>query len=293
MTKNFAGEYAALLTPFDQKENIDFKSLQSLVVNAIDQDLTGVYVGGSTGEAFLQSQAERRDCLESVAESSLGKLNLIAHVGSIRTKDCCELANAAKGAGYHAVSAVTPFYYGFSFDALLDHYRAIVDAADGLPMIVYNIPVLTGVALSDMQIEELLNLENVIGIKQTSIDLYQLEKIANRNPGKIIFNGFDEIFLPGQMAGAQGGIGSTYNVIGSKYKEIQKLICSGDVGRAKSVQKSANRLIDLLVLVGVIPGLKYILQQKGIIATDTVRAPFRMLDSMQKRLVDDFISSAL
>jgi len=289
MTTEFDGEYAALLTPFDENEEVDLESLSSLAKYAQKQGLKGVYVGGSTAEAFLQSLNERADCLTAVADAS-DKLKLIAHVGTIRTKDCCDLAKIAKGAGYDAVSAVTPFYYGFGFDSLLDHYRAIIDAADGLPMIVYNIPVLSGVALTDVQIEQLLNLESVVGLKQTSGDMYQLEKIASKNPEKAIFNGFDEVFLPGQMAGAKGGIGSTYNVMGRKFQSIQKAIQTGNIKDAMEIQQAANRVIDALVTVGVIPGLKYILKEKGVIASDNVRAPFQVLNSTQKKLINNVVT---
>lgn len=105
-------------------------------------------MGGSTGEAFVQSISEREQVLEIVAEEAKGKIKLIAHVGCVSTAESQQLAASAKRYGFDAVSAVTPFYYPFSFEEHCDHYRAIIDSADGLPMVVYNIPALSGVKLS-------------------------------------------------------------------------------------------------------------------------------------------------
>ena len=144
MATNLRGVMAALLTPFDQQQALDKASLRRLVQFNIQQGIDGLYVGGSTGEAFVQSLSEREQVLEIVAEEAKGKIKLIAHVGCVSTAESQQLAASAKRYGFDAVSAVTPFYYPFSFEEHCDHYRAIIDSADGLPMVVYNIPALSG-----------------------------------------------------------------------------------------------------------------------------------------------------
>ncbi|STJ09084.1 N-acetylneuraminate lyase [Escherichia coli] len=121
--------------------------------------------GGSTGEAFVQSLSEREQVLEIVAEEAKGKIKLIAHVGCVSTAESQQLAASAKRYGFDAVSAVTPFYYPFSFEEHCDHYRAIIDSADGLPMVVYNIPALSGVKLTLDQINTLVTLPGVGALK--------------------------------------------------------------------------------------------------------------------------------
>lgn len=137
MATNLRGVMAALLTPFDQQQALDKASLRRLVQFNIQQGIDGLYVGGSTGEAFVQSLSEREQVLEIVAEEAKGKIKLIAHVGCVSTAESQQLAASAKRYGFDAVSAVTPFYYPFSFEEHCDHYRAIIDSADGLPMVVY------------------------------------------------------------------------------------------------------------------------------------------------------------
>lgn len=170
MAKALQGVMAALLTPFDHQQQLDSESLRRLVRFNIGQGIDGLYVGGSTGEAFVQSLAEREQVLEIVAEEAKGKITLIAHVGTVSTAESQQLASAAKRYGFDAVSAVTPFYYPFSFEEHCDHYRAIIDSADGLPMVVYNIPALSGVKLTLDQINTLVTLPGVSALKQTSGD---------------------------------------------------------------------------------------------------------------------------
>ena len=148
MAMQLRGVMAALLTPFTQQQMLDTESLRRLVQFNIEQGIDGLYVGGSTGEAFVQSLSEREQVMEIVAEEAKGKITLIAHVGCVSTAESQRLATAAARFGFDAVSAVTPFYYPFSFEEHCDHYRAIIDSADGLPMVVYNIPALSGVVLA-------------------------------------------------------------------------------------------------------------------------------------------------
>lgn len=278
MTQNLRGVMPALLTPFNQQEQVDTESLRRLVRFNIEQGVDGLYVGGSTGEAFLQSAKEREQVLEVVAEEAKGKLTLIAHVGAISTQESQTLAGAAHRYGFDAVSAVTPFYYPFSFNEHCDHYRAVIDASGGLPMVVYNIPALSGVKLTLDQVATLINLPGVGALKQTSGDLYEMEKIRRAHPDLVLYNGYDEIFASGLMAGADGGIGSTYNVMGWRYLAIKRAIQEGDVQRAMQLQSECNKVIDLLIKVGVFRGLKTLLHYMDIVAVPLCRKPFAPVD---------------
>lgn len=278
MSINLKGVMPALLTPFDNQQRLDMDSLRKLVRFNISQGVDGLYVGGSTGEAFIQSREEREQVLAAVADEGKGKLKLIAHVGGISTSESQQLAAAAKKYGYDAVSAVTPFYYPFSFAEHCDHYRGIIDAADGLPMVVYNIPALSGVKLSLEQISQLVTMPGVAALKQTSGDLYQMEQIRRAHPDLTMYNGYDEIFASSLLAGADGGIGSTYNVMGWRYKGIVQAIEQGDINRARELQTQCNKVIDLLIKTGVFRGLKTLLHYMDIVAVPLCRKPFAAVD---------------
>ncbi|WP_407731684.1 N-acetylneuraminate lyase [Pseudocitrobacter faecalis] len=278
MASNLRGVMPALLTPFDAQQKIDKESLRRLVRFNIEQGVDGVYVGGSTGEAFIQSLAEREEVLEIVSEEGKGKITLIAHVGCVSTAESQQLAAAAKRYGFDAVSAVTPFYYPFSFEEHCDHYRAIIDSADGLPMVVYNIPALSGVKLTLDQINTLVTLPGVGALKETSGDLYQMEQIRRAHPDLVLYNGYDEIFASGLLAGADGGIGSTYNIMGWRYMGIAQALKEGDIAKAQQLQRECNKVIDLLIKVGVFRGLKTVLHYMDVVAVPLCRKPFAPVD---------------
>lgn len=274
MVSHLRGVMPALLTPFDAQQNIDRASLRRLVRFNIEQGVDGVYVGGSTGEAFVQSLSEREEVLEIVAEEAKGKITLIAHVGCVSTAESQQLAAAAKRYGFDAVSAVTPFYYPFSFEEHCDHYRAIIDSADGIPMVVYNIPALSGVKLTLEQINQLVTLPGVGALKQTSGDLYQMEQIRRAHPELVLYNGYDEIFASGLLAGADGGIGSTYNIMAWRYLGIVQALKEGDTAKAQQLQHECNKVIDLLVKVGVFRGLKTVLHYMDVLSVPLCCKPF-------------------
>ncbi|MEL2241922.1 N-acetylneuraminate lyase [Leclercia adecarboxylata] len=278
MSVTLKGVMPALLTPFDRQQKLDTQSLRQLVRFNIAQGIDGLYVGGSTGEAFVQNSAERQEVLEIVAEEAKGKVTLIAHVGTVSTHESQQLAQVASRFGYDAVSAVTPFYYPFSFEEHCDHYRGIIDSADGLPMVVYNIPALSGVKLSLDQINTLVTLPGVGALKQTSGDLFQMEQIRRAHPDLVLYNGYDEIFASGLLAGADGGIGSTYNIMGWRYQGIVKALKEGDIATASALQTKCNEVIDLLIKVGVFRGLKTVLHYMDVIDVPLCRKPFSPVD---------------
>ncbi|HBW1749377.1 N-acetylneuraminate lyase [Klebsiella quasipneumoniae subsp. similipneumoniae] len=278
MAVNLRGVMAALLTPFDGQQKLDKESLRRLVRFNLRQGVDGLYVGGSTGEAFVQSGTERQEVLEIVAEEAKGKMTLIAHVGCVSTLESEQLARAAVGYGYDAVSAVTPFYYPFSFEEHCAHYQAIIESADGLPMVVYNIPALSGVKLTLDQINTLVTLPGVGALKQTSGDLFQMEQIRRAHPDLVLYNGYDEIFASGLLAGADGGIGSTYNIMGWRYQGMVAALKVGDVAKAQQLQCECNKVIDLLIKTGVFRGLKTVLHYMDVVSVPLCRKPFAPVD---------------
>lgn len=280
--EKFKGVFTALLTPFDANDEVNVPVLERLIERNIAQGVSGFYVTGSTGEAFLLSESERKLVLSTVAKVAKGRVTLIAHVGCISTKQSVELAVLAKELGYDAVSSMSPFYYKFGFAELKAHYEAI--SGVGLPVIVYNIPALSGVSYGVDQLGELLNIDGVIGIKHTSTNYHQLERLKKAYPDKLVYNGYDESYLCGLIMGCDGAIGSTFNFMADKFVAITKAYKNGDIAEAKRIQAEANDVLDPLLTVGVMSGEKEILNQLGY-GFGASRAPFAPLSDADKKLV--------
>ncbi|MBC2666736.1 N-acetylneuraminate lyase [Novosphingobium flavum] len=281
-----AGLHAALATPYDADGAIAPACLERLIDFILGQGIDGLYVGGSTGEALLQSTEEREQVLHLAAEAAQGRGVLIGQVGSVGTREAQRLAKLCASAGYHAVSAIPPIYFQHSKAGILSYYQDIAEAADGLPVIVYNIPKLSGVQFSLGDLEALLAIPGVVGMKQTSIDMYQMEQLHRLHPEKLLLNGFDEMLLAGIASGANGGVGSTYNIMGARYVELLRRFRAGDNAGALEMQGRCNAVLDALVTHGVFPSLKYLLYRMKIIATPVCRAPLDRIDGAAARALD-------
>ena len=291
VVKELGGVYPALLTPFAKNGGINRKALEELVEYNIQKGVTGFYVGGSTAEAFLLTEEERNEIYEIVAEKNAGRVKLLAHVGSISTDQAIRFANRAKKLGYDAVSAVCPFYYGFSFDEIKKYYRDIINASE-MPMVMYYIPGTSGVKFSTAQIAEILDDDMVIGLKHTSNEYFALEQVKTKFQNKVIFNGFDEMFLCGLSMGADGGIGSTYNYMAEKFIRIHKLFKENKMAEALAEQREANRIIKILIEVGGMQMNKEVLCQMGFDFGEA-RAPFAPLSNEQKEYIRREVTSKL
>jgi N-acetylneuraminate lyase len=281
--EKFGGIYPALITPFDEHDRVNVKALTDLVEKLIGEGVNGFYVSGSTGEAFLLDDEERKLVYKTVAEANRGRVRLIAQIGAISTKKAIEFAKYAEECGYDAISSLAPFYYKFSFAQVKKYYFDIVDSVN-LPMIIYNIPLYSGVSMSLDQIGEFLSDERFIGIKHTANDYFALQQFKRVFPDKVMYNGFDEMFLAGLSMGADGAIGSTYNFMADKFVRILSLFREGKVSEAQKVQFEASNVIAKMVKVGVMEATKELITLQGI-NVGNVRPPFSVLTDEQKAYV--------
>lgn len=256
--------YSALLVSFDTDGNINEKGLREIVRFNIDKNkVDGLYVGGSTGENFTISTDEKKRIFEIAMDETKGAVDLIAQVGSVNLKESIELAHFVTELGYKTISAVTPFYYKFSFAEIKNYYERILENLD-TNMIIYSIPALTGVALSTDQFAELFENEKVIGVKFTAADFYLLERMRSRFPDHIIYAGFDEMLLPALSLNVDGAIGSTFNVNAKRARGTMDAYDAKDLELAYKLQKESNDLISALLDNGIYASLKQILIEQGV-----------------------------
>lgn len=279
MQKKLGGVFVALLTPFSSDGSVDYKALKKLVRFNLDKGVSGFYVCGSTSEAFLLTSDERKNILEAVAEENNSQAAIIAHVGCVGESHALDLARHAKGVGVDAVSSVPPFYYGFSYDEIRNYYFDIADV--GVPVIIYNFVAAGGAKLTTENFKDFLSDKRFIGVKHTSSDFFMLERLKAFREDAVVFNGFDEMFLSGLAAGADGGIGSTYNFMAEKFIEIERLFGENKVAEARLQQRKVNNIIEQVCKFGVMPSEKVLCKHLGI-DLGTCRKPFGKLNAEQE-----------
>lgn len=263
MNKEFEGIYAALVTPFENEGSINYEELGRLVEYLIDRGIDGYYVGGSTAETFLLSTLERKKVLEAVIEANNGRKKVICHVGAISTDAAMDFAKHAEIMGANAISAISPFYYKFGKDEITQYYIDIMSATS-LPMFVYNFPNNSGFTLTDDVLSDLCKYSNLAGVKFTSSDMFFIERMKTNHPELTIWNGYDEMLASGLMAGADGGVGSTYNCMPELIRKIYDSFMSGDIKAAQEYQRRANSVIEVICKYGVFASIKTILGFEGL-----------------------------
>lgn len=275
MAKSLNGMYAALMTALSENGEFDAERQIALTERVLNQGLAGLYVGGSSGESGLLDAATLLEQQEVVAGVAKGRPDvLIAHVGMPSLADSIRLARQAASLGYDALSALPPHSYPFTDAEILGYYRDLASATD-LPLIIYEIPIRTGRPLPLPLLKDLLDLPNVAGIKFTSTDLFKLSMLRRARPDRIYYFGFDEIFAGAAALGCDGGIGTTYNLMGKLYVALFNAIKNGDLALAQELQDISQRFVEILVQTGVLPGMKSAFRILGLDVGPT-RAPMAL-----------------
>lgn len=283
----FKGVFTALLTPYTADGKINGGSVKKIVEMNLSKGINGFYVGGSTGEGMLLTVEERKQLFKYAADANLGKGTMIAHVGTICTEHAIEMAKYAEQCGYDAISAVAPFYYGFSYEAIKGYYNDIAGSVN-IPMIIYNFPNANGFKFDKERAEDMFKNKKFIGIKHTTADLFALQQFKTMACDPIVYNGFDEMLVAGLSMGADGGIGSTYNFMPQKYVEMYSLFNEGKIREATALQYKVNEIIELLIKYGVFAMEKQLLEEMGI-ETNGCRRPFTALSDEGKKVCKKII----
>jgi len=284
------GVIPALLTVFDEHEEVDEQGMRDLVRFLLKQKVNGLYLTGSTGEGFLMKDSERKRVVEIVIDEVKQEVPIIVHVGAISTKRSIELAQHAYESGADAISSVPPFYWKFSEQQIFDYY-ADLSRSTPLPMIVYNVPLvgLMGVNLIAKMAKEI---EQVKGVKYTASTHYELGQIKEAC-GKefMVYSGSDEMALSGMLSGSDGLIGSFYNVIADLFIRLYQAYLDKDMDLAVSYQQTANAIIMKTLSYGsMMAAMKVLLRNHGVNA-GYVRRPFNNFSvEEEKRILSELAS---
>ncbi len=243
----FKGIMPALPTPFDKDEKLNKTAMRQLVEHDLKGGVNGFYVCGATGEGPVLPVSTRMEALETVIDENNGRGKIIAHVGGPNFLDVKQLIAHAEKSGADAISSMAPnAYYGHTSKELVRYYKEIASLTS-LPLLVYVTPLMLGANLESI-FEELISVDNIIGCKFTLPNYYLLSRIKMINNGNInVINGPDEMLLAGLSMGADGGIGSTYNVMPEKYTALYNAFQAGDIEKARSIQYDINKVVHVLI----------------------------------------------
>ncbi|MGN0371405.1 MAG: dihydrodipicolinate synthase family protein [Enterocloster sp.] len=240
----YKGVIPAFYACYDRDGSISPKGVRALTKYFVEKGVKGVYVNGSSGECIYQSVEDRKIVLENVMNAAEGKLTVIAHVACNNTKDSMELARHAESLGVDAIAAIPPIYFHLPEYGIAQYWNDISSAAPNTDFVIYNIPQLAGVALTQGLFAEMRKNPRVIGVKNSSMpvqDIQMFKQAAGED--YIIFNGPDEQFISGRVIGAEGGIGGTYGAMPELFLKLDELVKAGKLDEAREVQYAVDAII--------------------------------------------------
>lgn len=280
----FKGVMPAIVTPLLPDESVNLPVLEKLIGFFLEQKADGFYVAGATGEGLALRREERMKLAEA-AVAAAGDKPCIVQVASTDFSQAVELAKHAQAVGAKAISATPPLFFRYDEQDVYNYYKVLAESVD-IPLIVYNSP-LAGFPMTPDFIARLFGIDNVTGVKWTSSDYYGVMKLKQLTNGEInLLNGPDEMLLMGLTAGADGGIGATYNFMFPLFRKIYDCYHSGDLAGAQKYQNQVTKMITALRAFNTIPAAKAMLRYKGF-EVGNAAFPLKQLDeAAQARVIE-------
>jgi 4-hydroxy-2-oxoglutarate aldolase len=289
---DFSGVFAALTTPFAADDSVAIADLKKNIQRYNATALAGYAVQGSTGESVLLSRAEWDSVLVAAKEAASPQKRLLAGTGVESTAETISRSKRAAELGYHAALVKTPYYYKpvYKPDVFIAHYRRVADASP-IPVLLYSVPQFTGISLEAPEVAVLAEHPNIIGIKESSGHVQRVAEMVAATPASFqVLTGGAGVLLPSLTVGAKGAILALASALPEKCAELYELTRRGQLETARELQKNLLRASKLIVSELGIPGVKFVMDQRGYYG-GMPRLPLQPLADSAKRRVLELLAT--
>ena len=263
-----AGVYAAIVTPFKPDESIDFDALKNLIDFLADGEVTGILIGGNTGEFPLLEKQERKELFAKAVEYAAGRLKIVACCSMNTTKSTMEMITYANAVGVDYVILAIPYDMPTDFENVYAFFKEAAELSD-VGVCIYHYPSYTGVHLTPAQMADLAAIDNVVGSKDV-VDVDELMELLyiNRTRGNDTFGvlcAWDRQFVPAMAGGCEGIMGVAPTVVPKKCMQIYRAMRADDVATARTISQSLEPVYDAIFNKVPFPGgIKLALEALGI-----------------------------
>jgi len=247
------GILPALVTPFTDDGNaVDDERLRALVNHCIELGVHGVVPCGTTGEFVNMTTEEKKHVIKTVVDEVNGRVPVVAGAGASGTDQALEMTKYAKDVGADAVLIVTPFYLKPADRGIYEHYDTIASKAD-MPIILYNIPQCTGLPLPWQMVEDLAQIPNIVGVKDSSGQLSFILAVLEKVRDKIkVLCGHDEVVIAALAAGCSGAILASANVIPDIWVQVYNHVKNGELQKARELQYKVQKIARIIAGSGAV-----------------------------------------
>lgn len=237
MVFDFGRVLTAMVTPFDNKLDLNVPVARKLARHLVEHGSDGLVVSGTTGESPTISKEEKIDLFRAIVDEVGGKANVVAGTGSYSTADSIALTQAASKVGVDAIMLVCPYYNKPSQEGLYNHFRVIAESTH-LPVMLYNIPGRTAVNLLPETVVRLAEVPNIVAIKEASGSTDQTTELVRRLPERFaVYSGDDSLTLPLLSVGARGVVSVVAHLVGDRMQELVNAYASGNAGLAAKIHR--------------------------------------------------------
>lgn len=287
---NFGKILTAMVTPFNEREEIDWAATENLINYLLANGTDALVVSGTTGESPTLSEDEKVELFKFTVKVVDGRVPVIAGTGSYNTKASIELTKQAENVGVDGIMLVAPYYNKPSQEGLYRHFKAIADETS-LPIILYNVPGRSIVSLSVETIVRLSGIPNIVAIKEASGNLDAMAEIIEKTPSNFsLYSGDDGLTLPVLSIGGAGVISVASHIIG---QEMQAMIKKFLIGNLSGAAKDHRKLLPIMKVLFATPNptsVKAALNLNGI-PVGGVRLPMVPLNKLELDALKDVLNT--
>lgn len=271
-TRTFGSFAPAMVTPFNEDGALDVESAVRLARKLVDDGCDAILLSGTTGESPTTHQPEKNELTAAVVEAVGREVFVFCGAGSNDTAHAVRIAQGAQEHGAHGLLVVTPYYNRPSQEGVQAHVRAIADAVD-LPIMLYDIPGRTGLALSDETIDLLAHHPRIHALKDATGNVAQGGERLRRT-GLEWYSGDDALNLDFLEAGGSGSVSVVGHVAAPYYRRMTDAFDRGDLEEARDIVRQVQPLVDAMMGGGQGAVMaKWAVYLQGAIASPTVRLP--------------------
>jgi 4-hydroxy-tetrahydrodipicolinate synthase len=273
----FGRVLTAMVTPFTADGSLDVDAAARVATHLADHGHDGVVLAGTTGESPTVTLEESGRLLRAVLDAVGDRLQVVAGVGTNSTAHSVELAEQAHKVGAHGVLVVTPYYSRPTQDGIAAHFEAVADAAD-LPVMLYDIPGRTGVAIAEDTYRRVARHERVVAVKDAVGDLCRGVRIM-ADTGLALYSGDDVLNLGWLTHGAAGVVSVVGHVAGDRYAAMVDAVGRGDLAEALALYRQLVPVVD--AVMNHAPGAataKAAMQLLGVLDNRVMRGPLAPAD---------------
>jgi 4-hydroxy-2-oxoglutarate aldolase len=289
---DLAGVYPALTTPFAADGSVSLEGVKHNIDRYNQTVLAGYVVLGSTGESVLLRSKEMDDILGTVKETAAPGKKLIAGTGAESTAETIERTQRAAAMGYDVALVKTPYYYkpAYKPEVLIAHYRRVADESP-IPVLLYSVPIFTGLALEAPETIVLAEHKNIIGIKDSSGNVQRISEMIAGAPAKFqVLVGAAATVFPCLAVGARGAILALASALPEKCAMLYELFRQGHMDQTRELQKVLLRASNQIVSKFGIAGVKYVMDQRGYRGGNP-RLPLQPLTEEHKARINSFLAT--